>query len=182
MPTDSNPFSGWKIWWTDFLLRECLGNNHCIPYNVRWTTCSYLCDYSNSTCWSSSISNFLPLELPLEAMHCLLQWCRKNVGGGGGWCAQFISTHRVSDRRWQVPGNKAKPNAHSCSLVLLHSLESDLLPVSLGCSIAIFLARAGSFPPAAASTAITSLLHVGFPNLSTWLMGRGERKKGVHKQ
>ena len=38
-----------------------------------------------------------------------------------------------------------------------------------GCFAAIFRARAWLLPPTGSSTASASLLHVGFPNLFTWL-------------
>ena len=38
-----------------------------------------------------------------------------------------------------------------------------------GCSVAIFWARAQLLPPTLSSTASTSLLHVGFPNLFTYI-------------
>ena len=49
-----------------------------------------------------------------------------------------------------MPGNGAKPNTfvQTVNLVLLHSLVSDWLPVTPGCSVAIVWARAGLLPPA----------------------------------
>ena len=43
-----------------------------------------------------------------------------------------------------------------------------VIPGAPGCSFAIFWARAQFLPPTLSSTASTSLLHVGFPNLSTY--------------
>ena len=45
-----------------------------------------------------------------------------------------------------------------------------------GCSAAIVWARARLLPPTWSSTASTNLLHVGFPNLSTW----EEEEEGRH--
>ena len=128
MPTDSHPFSGWTIKWTDFLLRKCLGSNHHILCIVRWTTCSYLRDYSHTTYWSSGISNFLPLELPLEAVYCLVHAqkmlifsMKQNVllfpglcpGLSSGWflpvcILKVIAGGRCLEMSW------ANPNAHLC--------------------------------------------------------------------
>ena len=49
------------------------------------------------------------------------------------------------------------------------------LPGASGWSVAIFWARAQLLPPTGSFTASTSLLHVGFPNFSTW---RNSRKGG----
>ena len=52
-----------------------------------------------------------------------------------------------------------------------------------GCFLAIVWARARSLPPTLSSTASTSLLHVGSPNLSTWEIGRrggGKRNFPFH--
>ena len=53
------------------------------------------------------------------------------------------------------------------------------LPGAAGCFFAIFWDRAELLLPTLSSTASTSLLHVGFPNLSTyvskvWLYEAGE--------
>ena len=60
----------------------------------------------------------------------------------------------------------ALPNSFVQAIIILGHCQ---LVVGLGCFAAIFRARAWLLPPTGSSTASASLLHVGFPNLFTWL-------------
>ena len=57
-----------------------------------------------------------------------------------------------------------------------------VIPGAPGCSFAIFWARAQLLPPTLSSTASTSLLHVGFPNLFTYreLEDGGDSKQHMY--
>ena len=64
-----------------------------------------------------------------------------------------------------------------CSMLNFYTFDIRLMDTVYlpGCSLAIVCARAGLLPPTLASTAFTRLLHVGFPNFSTWRMRAGDR-------
>ena len=89
-----------------------------------------------------------------------------------------------------LPGNKlnwstklcCEPKTHSsCTSNIWYQTMDMLLP---GYSLAIVCARAGLLPPTLFSTASTSLLQVGFLNLSTWETivegGMGQRREYLY--